>query len=119
MLVCDGRDMAVRYKDLLDAIMVERAAKGLPTFDSKVVISWPVSPLPEPGPLKEQAAEYQVELDRIQSIEERIKAELKAGKTPVAMPSEQIGNFVSKLFPCSTGRKLPSWMVSQRRTTSD
>ncbi|MBN0134055.1 hypothetical protein JTL58_34870, partial [Pseudomonas aeruginosa] len=39
MLVCDGRDMAVRYKDLLDAIMVERAAKGLPTFDSKVVIS--------------------------------------------------------------------------------
>ena len=120
MLVCDGRDMAVRYKDLLDAIMVERAAKGLPTFDSKVVISLASITSSRTGAsLKEQAAEYQVELDRIQSIEERIKAELKAGKTPVAMPSEQIGNFVSKLFPCSTGRKLPSWMVSQRRTTSD
>ncbi|HCG1028606.1 TPA: type I restriction endonuclease subunit R, partial [Pseudomonas aeruginosa] len=106
MLVCDGRDMAVRYKDLLDAIMVERAAKGLPTFDSKVVISLASITSSRTGAsLKEQAAEYQVELDRIQSIEERIKAELKAGKTPVAMPSEQIGNFVSKLFPLLYGEE--------------
>ena len=39
MLVCDGRDMAVRYKDLLDGLMKERKANGLPTFESRVVIS--------------------------------------------------------------------------------
>ena len=39
MLVCNGRDMAVRYKDLLDDLMAQRAAQGLPTFQSQVVIS--------------------------------------------------------------------------------
>ena len=39
LLVCDGRDMAVRYKDTLDAIMAERAEAGQETFESRVVIS--------------------------------------------------------------------------------
>ena len=39
LLVCDGRDMAVRYKDTLDALMEERAAAGQATFESRVVIS--------------------------------------------------------------------------------
>lgn len=106
MLVCDGRDMAVRYKDLLDAIMVERAQKGLPTFDSKVVISLASITSSRTGAsTMEEAAEYEVEADKIRSIEERVKAEVKAGKTPVAMPSEQIGNFVSKLFPLPYGEE--------------
>ncbi|PKM24081.1 MAG: type I restriction endonuclease subunit R [Gammaproteobacteria bacterium HGW-Gammaproteobacteria-13] len=106
MLVCDGRDMAVRYKDLLDAIMVERANKGLPTFDSKVVISLASITSSRTGAsAMEEAAAYEIEADKIRSIEERVKAEVKAGKTPVAMPSEQIGNFVSKLFPLPYGEE--------------
>jgi type I restriction enzyme R subunit len=104
MLVCDGRDMAVRYKDLLDASMVKRAALGLPTFDSKVVISLAGITASRTGAsVQEDAAEYEVSLDKIQSIEERVRAEVKAGKVPVAMPSEQIANFVSKLFPLPYG----------------
>lgn len=104
MLVCDGRDMAVRYKDLLDASMAERAQKGQPTFDSKVVISLASITASRTGASAvAEAAEYKLEADKIRSIEERVKAEVKAGKTPVAMPSEQIGNFVSKLFPLPYG----------------
>lgn len=106
MLVCDGRDMAVRYKDLLDAIMVERASKGLPTFDSKVVISLASITSSRTGAsAMEEAAEYEIDADKIRSIEERVKAEVKAGKIPVAMPSEQIGNFVSKRFPLPYGEE--------------
>ena len=106
MLVCDGRDMAVRYKDLLDAIIVERANKGLPTFDSKVVISLASITSSRTGAYAmEEAAAYEIEADKIRSIEERVKAEVKAGKTPVAIPSEQIGNFVSKLFPLPYGEE--------------
>ncbi|WAG79103.1 DEAD/DEAH box helicase family protein [Metapseudomonas furukawaii] len=106
MLVCDGRDMAVRYKDLLDALMVDRAQKGLPTFDSKVVISLASITSSRTGAsAMEEAAEYEIETDKIRSIEERVKAEVKAGKTPVALPSEQIGNFVSKLFPLPYGEE--------------
>jgi len=32
LLVCDGRDMAVRYKDVIDSIMAARKAQGLATF---------------------------------------------------------------------------------------
>lgn len=104
MLVCDGRDMAVRYKDLLNAIMIKRAQKGLSTFDSKVVISLASMTASRTGAsVVEEAAEYGVGLDKIQTIEERVKAEVKAGKEPVAMPSEQISNFVSKLFPLPYG----------------
>ncbi|PMU93287.1 MULTISPECIES: type I restriction endonuclease subunit R [unclassified Pseudomonas] len=106
MLVCDGRDMAVRYKDLLDAIMVQRASKGLPTFDSKVVISLASITSSRTGAsAMEEAAEYEIDADKIRSIEERVKAEVKAGKIPVAMPSEQIGNFVSKRFPLPYGEE--------------
>ncbi|MDI3274315.1 type I restriction endonuclease [Pseudomonas sp. AL03] len=107
MLVCDGRDMAVRYKDLLDAIMTERAHKGLLTFDSKVVISLASMTTSRTGAsVMEEAAEYGVDLDKIQSIEERVKAEVKAGKEPIAMPSEQIGNFVSNVFPLPYGDEI-------------
>ncbi|AKT27933.1 type I restriction endonuclease [Pseudomonas syringae pv. actinidiae] len=106
MLVCAGRDMAVGYKDLLDAIMAERVQKGLPTFDSKVVISLASITASRTGAsAMEEASEYEVDLDKIQSIEERVKAEVKAGKNPVAVPSEQIGNFVSKLFPLPYGEE--------------
>lgn len=106
MLVCDGRDMAVRYKDLLDTIMAERTNKGLPTFDSKVVISLASITASRTGAsAMEEAAEYEIDADKIRSIEERVKAEVKAGKNPVAMPSEQIGNFVSKLFPLPYGEE--------------
>ena len=106
MLVCDGRDMAVRYKDLLDAIMAERTKQGLPTFDSRVVISLASITASRTGAsTMEEAAEYKIDADKIRSIEERVKAEVKAGKTPVAMPSEQIGNFVSKLFPLPYGEE--------------
>ncbi|ENY75610.1 HsdR family type I site-specific deoxyribonuclease [Pseudomonas putida TRO1] len=106
MLVCDGRDMAVRYKDLIDAIMVERGQKGLPTVDSKVIISLASITSSRTGAsAMEEAAECGIETDKIRSIEERVKAEVKAGKTPVAMPSEQIGNFVSKLFPLPYGEE--------------
>src|SRR5690606_10963115 len=68
MLVCDGRDMAVRYKDLLDAIMVERANKGLPTFDSKVVISLASITSSRTGAsAMEEAAAYEIETDKILS----------------------------------------------------
>lgn len=104
MLVCDGREMAVGYKDLLDAIMVERAKQGLPTFQSKVVISLASMTASRTGAsVQEEAAEYKVNPEKVQSIEERIRAEIKAGKEPVAMPSEQIANFVSKLFPLPYG----------------
>ncbi|MDC6491348.1 type I restriction endonuclease subunit R [Pseudomonas syringae] len=106
MLVCNGRDMAVRYKDLLDAIMVERASKGLPTFESKVVISLASITSSRTGAsVLEEAAKYEINTDKIRTIEERVKAEMKAGKAPVAMPSEQIGNFVSKLFPLPYGEE--------------
>lgn len=104
MLVCDGRDMAVRYKDLLDGLMQERQAKGLPTFESRVVISLASATASRTGASEQQeAAEKNVEKDRIQTIEERVRAELKAGKEPIALPPEQIGGFVSKLFPLPYG----------------
>lgn len=104
MLVCDGRDMAVKYKDLLDGLMQDRQAKGLPTFESRVVISLASATASRTGAsVREEAAEYKVGPEQIQSIEERVKAEIKAGKKPVALPSEQIANFVSKLFPLPYG----------------
>lgn len=104
MLVCDGRDMAVRYKDMLDAIMKERTAQGLQTFQSKVVISLTSVTASRTGAsVQEEAVKYKVRPDKVVSIEERVKTEIKADKEPVAMPSEQISNFVSKLFPLPYG----------------
>jgi len=104
MLVCDGRDMAVRYKDLLDALMKERSVNGLPIFESRVVISLASVTASRTGlSVQEEAAEYNLGPEQIQSIEERIKGELKAGKQPVALPAEQVANFVSKLFPLPYG----------------
>ncbi|MGA3980529.1 type I restriction endonuclease subunit R [Ralstonia nicotianae] len=104
MLVCDGREMAVRYKDLLDAIMKQRAAQGLPTFESRVVVSLANITASRTGASeKEAAAEKGVGADKVRTIEERVRDEIKAGRVPVAMPSEQIANFVSKLFPLPYG----------------
>ncbi|MFM0628413.1 type I restriction endonuclease subunit R [Paraburkholderia xenovorans] len=104
MLVCNGRDMAVRYKDLLDGLMHERQSKGLRTFESRVVISLASATASRTGASEQQeAAEKNVEKDGIQTIEERVRAELKTGKQPVALPTEQIANFVSKLFPLPYG----------------
>lgn len=104
MLVCDGREMAVRYKDLLDDLMQTRAAQGLPTFASRVVISLASVTATRTGlSEQEEAAEHDIAPEQLQSIEERIKRELKEGKTPVALPSEQVANFISKLFPLPYG----------------
>jgi type I restriction enzyme R subunit len=104
MLVCDGRDMAVRYKDLLDGLMEERKASALPTFESRVVISLASVTASRTGlSVQEAAAEYELGRDQIQTIEERLKSELHAGKPPVAVPTEQVANFVSKLFPLPYG----------------
>lgn len=104
MLVCNGRDMAVRYKDLLDDLMTQRAAQGLPTFQSQVVISLAgITGTRTGATVEEEAAEYKLPVTKVQSIEERIRDELKAGKRPVALPAEQIGHFVSKLFPLPYG----------------
>ncbi len=104
MLVCDGREMAVRYKDLLDAIMKERAAQGLPTAESRVVVSLANITASRTGASeKEAAAEKGVDAHKVRTIEERVRDEIKAGKVPVAMPPEHIANFVSKLFPLPYG----------------
>ncbi|CAN7144831.1 type I restriction endonuclease subunit R [Acidovorax sp. LjRoot194] len=104
MLVCNGRDMAVRYKDLLDELMAQRAAQSLPTFQSQVVVSLAgVTGTRTGATVEEEAAEYKLPVTKVQSIEERIRDELKAGKRPVALPAEQISQFVSKLFPLSYG----------------
>jgi type I restriction enzyme R subunit len=104
MLVCNGRDMAVRYKDLLDDLMAQRATQGLPTFQSQVVISLAgVTGTRTGATVEEEAAEYKLPVTKVQSIEERVRDELKAGKLPVALPAEQISHFVSKLFPLPYG----------------
>lgn len=106
MLVCNGRDMAVRYKDLLDELMAQRAAQGLATFQSQVVISLAgITGTRTGATVEEEAAEYKLPVTRVQSIEERIRDELKAGKRPVALPAEQISHFVSKLFPLPYGEE--------------
>lgn len=104
MLVCNGRDMAVRYKDLLNELMAQRAAQGLPTFQSQVVISLAgITGTRTGATVDEEAAESQLPVTKVQSIEERIRDELKAGKQPVALPAEQISQFVSMLFPMPYG----------------
>ncbi|QZA80684.1 type I restriction endonuclease subunit R [Deefgea piscis] len=104
MLVCDGRDMAVAYKDLLDAKMMERAKLGLPTFESRVVISLAGITSKRTGHTEAEEAEKRgVDVAEIASIEERIKAEIKAKTTPVAILPDEISTFVSKLFPLPYG----------------
>lgn len=104
MLVCNGREMAVRYKDLLDAIMMERGKQGLPTFESRVVVSLANITASRTGASeKEAAAEKGIDAGKVRTIEERVREEIKAGKVPVAMPPEQIANFVGKLFPLPYG----------------
>ena len=99
LLVCDGREMAVRYKDTLDAIMAERAEAGQETFESRVVISLGGITESRTGVNELQAA-YEVHgiQHKLQSIEERVKEEVKEGKQPVAVPTDEIPTLVNELF---------------------
>ncbi|MDD9199536.1 type I restriction endonuclease subunit R [Aliivibrio sp. S2MY1] len=103
MLVCDGRDMAVRYKDVLNKIMQERKDKGLPTFESRVVISLGSMTDKRTG-ISEQQAHYTTgSTTKLETIEERVKREVKKGKIPVAVPSENIPSLVNDEFKLSYG----------------
>ena len=97
LLVCNGREMAVRYKDTIDRIMAQRAANGEETFESRVVISLGTITDSRTGAdqVQEAAGKYQLAL---QTIEERIKAERNAGQVPVAVPSDEIPALVNTLF---------------------
>ncbi|WP_211825328.1 type I restriction endonuclease subunit R [Kistimonas asteriae] len=96
LLVCDGRDMAVRYKDTLDAIMAERQAAGLETFESRVVIS--LGSITDSRTGVDQAQAASDANTTVQTIEERVRAEQKAGKSPVAVPTDEIPQLVNELF---------------------
>ena len=99
LLVCDGREMAVRYKDTLDAIMTERVEAGLEIFESRVVISLGGITDNKTG-VDEQQAAYNVHgVDhKLQTIEERVRDEVRAGKQPVAVPADDVPNLVNNLF---------------------
>ncbi|WP_257286521.1 type I restriction endonuclease subunit R [Endozoicomonas sp. SESOKO1] len=100
LLVCNGREMAVRYKDTLDRLMAERAANGQETFESRVVISLGNITDSRTGAdqVQEAAGQYQLDKKSLQTIEERIKAERNAGQVPVAVPSDEIPALVNNLF---------------------
>ncbi|MGI2028699.1 type I restriction endonuclease subunit R [Endozoicomonas acroporae] len=100
LLVCNGREMAVRYKDTLDRLMAQRAANGEETFESRVVISLGNITESRTGAdqVQEAAGQYQLDNKPLQTIEERIKAERNAGQVPVAVPSDEIPALVNNLF---------------------
>ena len=99
LLVCDGRDMAVRYKDTLDALMAKRAEAGQETFESRVVISLGGITGNKTGVNEAQAA-YEVHgiKHKLQSIEERVRDEIKDGRQPVVVPADEIPKLVNELF---------------------
>ncbi|HEQ3612593.1 TPA: type I restriction endonuclease subunit R [Vibrio cholerae] len=103
MLVCDGRDMAVRYKDVLNQIMQERQNKGLPIFESRVVISLGSMTDKRTGISEQQAHYASGSTSKLETIEERIKRELKQGQTPIAVPSEKIPSLVNDEFKLPYG----------------
>ncbi|WP_067518144.1 type I restriction endonuclease subunit R [Endozoicomonas ascidiicola] len=99
LLVCNGREMAVRYKDTLDRMMAERAQAGEETFESRVVISLGGITESRTGADQVQEAAAVYKLDKpLQSIEERVRAEQKAGVEPVAVPTDEIPALVNTLF---------------------
>jgi type I restriction enzyme R subunit len=109
MLVCDGRDMAVRYQDVLNEIMEARQKLGKPTFNSRVVISLGSITDKRTG-ISEQQAHYDAGAkSKLETIEERVKREVKAGTTPIAVPSDDIPNLVNDHF------KLPYGDESQNK----
>ncbi|MCC4821289.1 type I restriction endonuclease subunit R, partial [Vibrio lentus] len=113
MLVCDGRDMAVRYKDMIDEIMAERQSKGLPTFESRVVISLGSMTEKRTG-ISEQQAHYETgSKTKLETIEDRVKRELSEGVKPIAVPSEEISQLVNDEF------KLPYGDESENKTDED
>ena len=105
LLVCDGRELAVRYKDTLNAIMKERAEAGRETFESRVVISLGGITDNKTG-VNEARAAYEVHgikepsanRKQLQSIEERVRDEIRDGKQPVAVPTDEIPKLANELF---------------------
>ena len=109
MLVCDGRDMAVRYQDVLNDIMAARQKLGKPTFNSRVVISLGSMTDKRTG-ISEQQAHYDTGAkNKLETIEERVRREVKAGITPISVPSDDIPNLVNDHF------KLPYGDESQNK----
>ncbi|MEQ4922096.1 type I restriction endonuclease subunit R [Proteus hauseri] len=98
VLVCDGRDMAVRYKDALDVIMQARKSEGLPTFESRVVISLGGMTDKRTGMSEQQSYAATGAVNILETIEERVRREIGEGKEPVAVPSEQIPTLVNYEF---------------------
>lgn len=103
LLVCDGRDMAVRYKDVIDSIMAARKAQGLATFDSRVVVSLGSITTNRSGASEQQAYYARGGNKPLETIEERIKRELREGNVPVAVLSDEIPTLVNTEFKLPYG----------------
>jgi type I restriction enzyme R subunit len=103
MLVCDGREQAVKYKDTLDALMDERVKGGLPTFESRVVISLNSMTEKRTGASEQEKADKKGLKQKLETIEERVKREVKEGKTPVCVPADDISTLVNELFKLPYG----------------
>lgn len=115
ILVCDGRDMAVRYKDVIDGLMAERQAQNLPTFDSKVVISLGSMTDNRTGASEQQAHNATGAQGVLETIEERVKREAKEGKTPVAVLSDDIPTLVNTEFKLPYGHEAENKPDGQAR----
>lgn len=103
MLVCDGRDMAVRYQEVFREIMAERKEQGLPTFESRVVISLGSITDKRTGISEQQAHYDRGAKTKLETIEERVKREVKAGEVPIALPTDDIPGFVNERFKLPYG----------------
>ena len=103
MLVCDGRDMAVRYKEAIDEIMIDRKAKGLPTFENRVVISLGGITDKRTG-ISEQKAYYAAGgTNKLETIEERVKRETSEGISPIVVATDDIPKLVNDEFKLPYG----------------
>ncbi len=103
MLVCDGREMAVRYKEVLDAMMQARQDADLATFESRVVISLGSMTDKRTGLSEQQAHAATGATSQLETIEERVRREVLQGKTPIAVPAEQIAKLVNEQFKLPYG----------------
>lgn len=103
MLVCDGRDMAARYKDVLNALMAARKAQGLPVFESRVVVSLGSMTDKRTGISEQQAHYASGGKSKLETIEERIKRETNEGITPIAVLTDDIPKFVNEEFKLPYG----------------
>ena len=109
MLVCDGRDMAVGYKDLLDALMRQRMAQGLPTFESRVVVSLAGMTAVRTGlSVQEEAAQYKVDIKKVITIEERVAASVQ-DYVVVHELCHTLEKSHTKVFWALVAQHMPDW----------